>query len=186
VKSFPRKPCMHIFFFLYVPHTAPNSFSWFLFIFPNFSTWAILERSANQEACQGAISSSPLLPPSILGPNDFLSYSILKHFWNGRLICAYYGTMWYVWLCLLSLMDASIWFNKQCQTYHVTPKYAQIHLKDNNTCNIPTNIFRDTPLQIVFTPTNTISLWKRGHYYNDNKFEKSEKIYMYDLAVLAD
>jgi len=40
-------------------------------------------------------------------------------------------------------------------TYHVTPKHAQIHLKDNNTCNI--NIFRDTPLQMAFKPTNTIS-----------------------------
>jgi hypothetical protein len=51
--------------------------------------------------------------------------------------------------CLLNQMDASIWFNKQCQTYHVTPKYAQIHLKDNNTCNIETNIFRDTRMQMA-------------------------------------
>ena len=75
-------------------------------------------------------------------------------------------------------MGASIWFNKICQTYHVTPKYAQIHLKDNNTCNI--NIFRDTPLQMAFKPTNNISRWKRkrGQYYTDNKFEKSG-IYIY-------
>jgi hypothetical protein len=26
-------------------------------------------------------------------------------------------------------VNASIWFNKQCQAHHVTPKYAQIHLK---------------------------------------------------------
>jgi len=52
-------------------------------------------------------------------------------------------------------MDASIWFNKQCQTYHITPKYAQIHLKDNNTCNIKTNIFRTTPIQTAIKPTNT-------------------------------
>jgi hypothetical protein len=25
---------------------------------------------------------------------------------------------------------ASIWYNKQCQIYHVTLKYAQVHLKD--------------------------------------------------------
>jgi hypothetical protein len=43
-------------------------------------------------------------------------------------------------------MHASIWFNKQCQTYLVTPKYAQSHLKDKNTCNIKTNMFRDIPI----------------------------------------
>jgi hypothetical protein len=32
-------------------------------------------------------------------------------------------------LKLLTVNEA-IWFNKQCQTDHVTPKYAQIHLKD--------------------------------------------------------
>jgi len=26
-------------------------------------------------------------------------------------------------------VNASIWFNKQCQAHHATPKYAQIHLK---------------------------------------------------------
>ena len=59
-------------------------------------------------------------------------------------------------------MDASIWFNKQCQTYHVPPKYAQINLKDNNICNIKTNIFRDTPIQMAIKPTNTISCLTRG------------------------
>ena len=61
-------------------------------------------------------------------------------------------------------------------TYNVTPKYAQMHLKDNNTCNI--NIFRDTPIQMAFKPTNNISLRKRGRYYTDNKFEKSPIIYI--------
>jgi hypothetical protein len=30
----------------------------------------------------------------------------------------------------LLLVNETIWFNKQCQTHHVTPKYAQFHLKD--------------------------------------------------------
>jgi hypothetical protein len=30
----------------------------------------------------------------------------------------------------LLTVNKTIWFNKQCQTLHVTPKYAQIHLKD--------------------------------------------------------
>jgi len=32
-------------------------------------------------------------------------------------------------LKLLSVIE-TIWFNKQCQTHHVTPKYTQIRLKD--------------------------------------------------------
>jgi hypothetical protein len=68
-------------------------------------------------------------------------------------------------------MDASIWFNKQCQTHHVTPKYAQIHL--NNTRNIKTNIFRNTPIQMAIKPTNTISCLTRGQYYTNDEFEKS-------------
>jgi len=32
-------------------------------------------------------------------------------------------------LKLLSVIE-TIWFNKHCQTHHVTPKHAQIHLKD--------------------------------------------------------
>ena len=70
-------------------------------------------------------------------------------------------------------MVASIWFNKQCQTYHITPKHAEIHLKNNNTCNIKTNIFRDTPLQMAIKPTNTILCLKGGQYYTNNEFEKS-------------
>jgi len=158
-----------------IPH--PIQFRDFYSFFNIFITWAILVMSANQEARQCAISSGPPLPPSIVGPNGFLSYSILKHFWNGRSISAYYGVMWHVWH-LLSQMDASVWFNKQCQTCHMTPKYAQIHLKDNNICNIKTNIFRDTPIQMVFKSTNTISPWKRDQCYTDNKFEKVE-IYIY-------
>jgi hypothetical protein len=138
-----------------VPHAPPTSFSWFLLILLNIITWAILVKSANQEAPQCAVSCSPLLPSPILGPNVFLSYSILKHSQNGRPICAYFGITWYVWHCLSNQMNASIWFNEQCQTYHVTPKYVQIHLKDNNTCNIKTNIFRDTPIQTAIKPTNT-------------------------------
>jgi hypothetical protein len=116
------------------------------FILLDIITWAILVRSANQEALQCAISSGPLLPPPILGPNVFLSYSILKYSQNGRPIFAYFGITWYVRFCLLNQMDASIWFNKQCQTYLVTPKYAQIHLKDKNTCNIKINMLRGIPI----------------------------------------
>jgi hypothetical protein len=60
-----------------------------------------------------------------------------------------------------------------CQTYHVTPKYAKIHLKDNNTYNIKTNIFRNTTTQMAIKPTNTISCLTRGQYYTNNKFGKS-------------
>jgi len=60
-------------------------------IFLDFITWAILVRSKNQEAPQCAISSGPLLPPPILGPNVFFSYSFLKHSQNGSPICVYFG-----------------------------------------------------------------------------------------------
>ena len=73
---------------------------------------------------------------------------------------------------------------EQCQTYHITPKYAQIHLKDNNTCNIKTNIFRNTPIQKAIKPINTISHLTRGQYYTNNESEKSG-IYIMGLKTYA-
>jgi len=32
--------------------------------------------------------------------------------------------------------NASVWFNKQCKALHLTPKYAQIHIEDNNSRNM--------------------------------------------------
>ena len=126
-----------------MPHQLHSS--WFYHL-GNIAEECKLVKSANQEAPQCAISSGPLLPTPISGPNVFLSYFILKNSQNGTPICAYFGITWYVWHCLLNQIDASIWFNKQCQTYHVTPKYAQIHLKDKNICIIKTNMFRDIPI----------------------------------------
>ena len=32
--------------------------------------------------------------------------------------------------------NASVWFKKQCKALQLTPKYAQIHIEDNNSRNI--------------------------------------------------
>ena len=36
-------------------------------------------------------------------------------------------------------VSASVWFNKQCQAYHVTPKYSQMHIRYNNIRNTKGN-----------------------------------------------
>ena len=83
---------LHVHLLSPVCAPCPTYFIFLIFIHSSYIiTWAILVRSANQETPQCAISSSLLLPPHILGPNVFLTYSILKHSQNGRPICAYFG-----------------------------------------------------------------------------------------------
>jgi hypothetical protein len=67
-------------------------------------------KSRSNSVCN--ILWSPVTSPQ-LRPKCLPQHSILKHSQHGRPICAYFGTTWYVWHCLLNQMDASIWFNNQ-------------------------------------------------------------------------